>query len=172
MGGESNDTLARLPALVSVERVLERERIMRIGQLAAITIGIGVLTGCPINVWDPSLPKTPCTTAACQVNVVATVTLVPFSCTIDVQPKVLDVSGDALVQTITWTFTFDKEAIPIGPLPIVFDSNAQSVITNPVTSSNSITFKYKRPSTGGNHYGYAVTLPASGKCSTDPWVVD
>jgi hypothetical protein len=152
------------------------ERTMRIGQLAALAIGIGVLTGCVTRPWDPSFPRTSCKDPTCTVSVVVAYTTNPFTCKIEVNPEVLDLRGGPAIQTLKWTVTGAKWSDKVDKLPINFGWNANSVMSPPVISGDylSATVTYTRPSTGGNHYAYGVNLlTVIGEiCRLDPWVVD
>lgn len=174
----NDDPTVRPSALFEIERVLDRERDMRIGQLAALAIGIGVLTGCATRLGALFVEPTPCPDPICQVSVNVTHTSNPFKlCSIDVQPQKLKVGvGPQEVQTIRWTVSGLGSWPPVsGPLPpIKFDSNAESVMSLPELSGNSVSVKYTRPRTLGHTYGYDVNVLTELQkiCSLDPWVVD
>jgi hypothetical protein len=157
---------------------------MRICQLAALAIGIGILTGCATQSGSASGPKTSCRAPSCSVSVVATIQTNPRSCKLDVTPPTLDLSGGQLTQqTIVWTLTVSVNGaqIPVtfSDTAIQFGSNASSVMSAPTISPNSVSVTYTRPSQGGNTYTYGVNADAqianviiAHLCSTDPWVVD
>lgn len=165
---------------------------MQILKLTALAIVIGLLAGCnatPTTTGmltgkpyppNPPLPITHCIDLICKVNVSIVLVLPPnFSCSITVDPPILDLSGGPAIQTIEWTITspaIGKWPGPTDPyLPVQFEHNAQNVISNLAVSGNSVTVTYTRPSSGGHHYGYGLTTkhPLLGKfCDIDPWVLD
>ena len=153
---------------------------MRIGRTVILVAAVGLLTSC--LVFNPNVPSVACSDTSCSVNVAITVQTSPFKCDVDVNPQVLDVSGGLSPKTITWTFavTVDGKSYSLPPslpqLPIQFDSSANDVINGLALSGNTVSGTYYRPSKGGNHYGYIVSLPvaaaAAAVCKLDPWVVD
>jgi hypothetical protein len=148
---------------------------MRIRQLAALAIGVGVLTGCVITPFDPTAPQTPCPGSSCPVSVAVTATFNPFECNIVVQPDYLNVSAGPEQKTITWTLTVNGRPVNWPESGIKFDPNAESVVVFSEISGNLLSFTYRRRTGVHDHYGYAVNvrLPSRGiKCSLDPWVVD
>lgn len=151
---------------------------MRIGRTLALLMGIGLLAGCPAQMkqYPADAKPTSCKEATCEVKVTVTVIVLPkFSCTVTVDPVILDVSGGPAVQTIKWTVA-GANWPPLGDksLPIVFDGNAKDVISKLAISANSVSVTYTRPKSGGNHYGYGInTLALPGQfCGIDPFVQD
>ena len=149
---------------------------MRIVRLAALAIGIGILTGCATRPWDPSAQRTYCEAASCPVSVAVTVTsLNPLKCNIDVRPEYLDVSRGDSTKTITWTLTVQGYDGRWPESGIQFDPNAASVLTFSGIEGNKLSFTYKRRTGVHDHYGYGVNALVGSsdlKCSSDPWVVD
>lgn len=150
---------------------------MRIGTLAVLVAGVGLLTSC--KVFDPTIPRVLCSGSSCSVDVAITVQTSPFKCDVDVKPLVLDVSGGPSPKTITWTFAIKVDGTsyslpPSTPVPIKFEANADGIITGLALSGNTVSGTYTRPGTAGRRYGYGILLNvvAASACKLDPWVVD
>ena len=150
---------------------------MRIRKTVVLAAAVGLLASC-MKTFNPTETPVPCTGTSCAVSVAITVQKSPFKCDVDVKPLVLDVSGGLSPKTITWTFAIkvDGNPVPLPPLPqlpIKFDPNANGVIKGLALSGNTISGTYYRPGSGGNHYGYGISVDvAAGLCNLDPWVVD